>query len=948
MTHTTLKLSLLAVALGAAFAAQAQDKAALASQRDAALSRLSADSGSVPQVSLHAATGTARFVRAATAAGASANARIAPQRGALAMNEAGKQGASTQWLNNYGGLFGIRSPSAELNAPRVTSDAYGGTHLSYKQVYRGVPVLGGEVKSHFDPSGNLTVVNGAFVPDIAVDPTPTHSADTASAAAMARVKADLGQALALKKSAKLSASRPTLMIYRDGLAKGVEGKNYLAWQVEIGNRVDVREFVYVDAHTGKVIDRVSGIHEAKNRRAFDGLGVDPAPGPNYPNNPFWVEGNPFPTGNTEADNMIAASSEIYDLFKKAFGRDSYDGHGATMDSIFNRGNGCPNASWNGTFISFCPGTTTDDVTAHEWAHAYTEYTHGLIYAWQSGALNEAYSDIWGETVDRLNGRGTDAPDAARTADSCTAYTPQPPTITITAPAAIAGARSAGSAAFGPQTFAISGTIAGVQVGSTSAACAALPAGSLSGKIAFVDRGSCGFSVKAMNAEAAGAIAVIIGNNAAGAAPNMAATAGTTNTVPTLSVSQADGTAIKAQLATTTVTASLQRGGVGSDNSVRWLIGEDSSAFGGAIRDMYNPVCYGNPGKVSDVQYSCGPNTAAGDNGGVHTNSGVANHAYALTVDGGTYNGQTITGIGLTKAAHIYYRAQSVYQGPASAFPDHADALAQSCLDLKGFNLASLTTGTPSGEVITDTDCAQLAKVSTAVELRLPATQCNFAPILAKSPPALCSSGTQSTIASDGFDGGRKGGLKWQVSHIGSNPEFTARDWGVVNGLPNGRSGYAIFAGDPNIGTCTAGGNETGLQRLESPEITIPASTTNLRMAFDHWVATEAGWDGGNLKISVNGGAFQVVRAADFVYNPYNTTLFTAAQGNENPLAGQPGFSGTDAGSVSGSWGRSIVNLAPYAVSGDRIKLRFEMGNDGCGGVKGWYVDDVTVYRCTAP
>ena len=45
-------------------------------------------------------------------------------------------------------------------------------------------------------------------------------------------------------------------------------------------------------------------------------------------------------------------------------------------------------------------------------------------------------------------------------------------------------------------------------------------------------------------------------------------------------------------------------------------------------------------------------------GGVHTNSGVPNHAFALLVDGGSYNGQTISPIGLTKAAHIYYRAQS--------------------------------------------------------------------------------------------------------------------------------------------------------------------------------------------------------------------------------------------------------------------------------------------------
>ena len=68
---------------------------------------------------------------------------------------------------------------------------------------------------------------------------------------------------------------------------------------------------------------------------------------------------------------------------------------------------------------------------------------------------------------------------------------------------------------------------------------------------------------------------------------------------------------------------------------------------------------------------------------MHTNSGVPNHGYALLVDGGTYNGQTVSGIGLDKAAHIYWRAQSVYQTPTTNFADHADALEASCTDLIG-------------------------------------------------------------------------------------------------------------------------------------------------------------------------------------------------------------------------------------------------------------------------
>ncbi len=930
MRRIALHVSLVAIGVGMALAAQAQGKGSLDGQREA-MDRLTAETGASAKVTIDRATGGAKFVRAAPGGTLGVRSR------ARAATDAGRHAGSAQFLSEYRSLFGITSPDAELGIARVDKDRHGGTHFTYKQVYRGLPVFGAQLKTHFDASDNLIVANGNFIPGIDVNSTPTRSAAEARRAAIARVKADID-----RPRVALSASKPVLMIYRAGLAKGVEGANHLAWQVEVGNRVDVRDFVYVDAHTGKVIDKIAGIHDAKNRRAYDGLGAT-APGPNYPNSPFWVEGQAFPTGNIEADNMIQASGETYDLFKNAFGRDSFDGHGATMDSIFNRGNGCPNASWNGQFISFCPGLTTDDVTAHEWGHAYTEYTHGLIYAWQPGALNESYSDIWGETVDRINGRGGDTPDAARTAGVCTVST-LVAQVTITAPPAIAGVKLTGTAAFGPQTFSIPATdVVVVNDGSTAGAGGSVTDGcdvpfvnaaALVGKIAYLDRGVCGFGVKAKNAELAGAIGVIIGNNVPGIV-NMAAAVGVTNLIPALSVSQADGAAIKAQ--TSTVMASMLRG-AGSDSSVRWLVGEDVTT--GAIRDMYNPTCYGNPGKVSDAQYTC----AAADSGGVHSNSGVPNHGYALIVDGGTYNGQSITGIGLTKAAHIYYRAQSVYQGPASDFAAHADAIEQSCTDLTGANLASLTTGAPSGEVITPFDCTQVTKAAAAVELRTPPSQCNFAPLLAKSPPALCTSGTVTALMSDGFDGGKKGGVRWLVSHAGNSSDFTPRDWGVVTHLPQ-RAGYAIFAADPNIGTCAPGGNEAGVQRLDSPDITIPADVTAPRLTFDHWVATEGGFDGGNVKISVNGGAWQLVKAADFIYNPYNTTLATAAQGNDNPMAGQPAFSGSDGGSVSGSWGRSIVNLAPYATANDKVKLRFELGNDGCGGAFGWYLDDVMVYQC---
>jgi len=82
-------------------------------------------------------------------------------------------------------------------------------------------------------------------------------------------------------------------------------------------------------------------------------------------------------------------------------------------------------------------------------------------------------------------------------------------------------------------------------------------------------------------------------------------------------------------------------------AVRWLMGEDIPGIG-AIRNMANPIAFGDPGKTSDTQFVC--SGIEYDNGGVHINSGVPNHAYALMVDGGIYNGITVNPIGLPRRA----------------------------------------------------------------------------------------------------------------------------------------------------------------------------------------------------------------------------------------------------------------------------------------------------------
>jgi len=355
-----------------------------------------------------------------------------------------------------------------------------------------------------------------------------------------------------------------------------------------------------------------------------------------------------------------------------------------------------------------------------------------------------------------------------------------------------------------------------------------------------------------------------------------------------------------------------------------------------------PALLREPGQdVHTFEYTC----SAADAGGVHTNSGVDNHAYSLIVDGGRYNGQNISGIGLTKAAHVYFRAKTEYQTTMTDFPDHADALEQSCADLIGTNLASLTDGSPSGEIISADDCDQVAKVMLAVEMRNLPVQCNFQPLLAQDPPAICEAPqkVRRILFRDNFEDRKGNG--WTVSHEGT-PDFTERDWSVVTDLPDELKAVGAFFGpNPVNGTCAPGGDESSVLHLDSPMIVVPPGRTGFRMAFDHWVATEAGFDGGNLKVSVGGAPWQLLEPESFIYNPYNTTLISADSGNTDPLAGEPAFSGTDGGSVDGTWGRSIIDLDSYLNAGDQFQLRFDLGSDGCNGAFGWYIDKVFIYQC---
>jgi PA domain-containing protein len=163
-----------------------------------------------------------------------------------------------------------------------------------------------------------------------------------------------------------------------------------------------------------------------------------------------------------------------------------------------------------------------------------------------------------------------------------------PLLHVSSPAAIVGNYAVGSASFGPPLSSPGITGAVVQAldpadgagPSTFDACSPLTnAAAVTGNIALVDRGTCGFIVKVKNAQNAGAIAVLVADNVAGAPPAGLGGADPTITIPSVRISLADGNTIKAQLGAG-VNATL-----GVDLSVR----AGADAAGRALLYTPNPV-----------------------------------------------------------------------------------------------------------------------------------------------------------------------------------------------------------------------------------------------------------------------------------------------------------------------------------------------------------------------
>jgi Zn-dependent metalloprotease len=647
----------------------------------------------------------------------------------------------------YGAAFGLADDS-QVQLVRVNRDELGVEHVRFQQTHLGVPVVAGEFFVHLR-GPRVVAANGKIVGDLPAGVTPTLT--PAEAEAVARQLIEKTQVTAATTA---TYSAPRLEVLSRSVVEPTVVPSRLAWFVEATD-TGLREFIWVDALTGSVLLHFSQLEEAKNRMIYDAGDT-----PTLPGMPIRSEGGPA-TGDADADAAYDYSGHTYDYFFTQHGRDSYNNAGATLHSTVHycespfcpgdpNGPNYPNAFWNGSQMVYGNGfSLADDVVAHELTHAVTQFSASLLYYMQSGALNESFSDIFGETVDLGNGAGTD-------------------------------------------------------------------------------------------------------------------TAG-----------------------------------------VRWQLGEDIPGFG-PIRDMMTPTIFGDPGKISDAaQFRCDPYS---DNGGVHTNSGVPNHAYALMVDGGSYNGRTISAIGSVKAGKIEYRALTVYLTSGSGFLDDYTALIQSCMDLIG------TSGITAG------DCTQVKSAVEAVEMnrKWPCTG-------AVAPPPLCPTGAApaSTVFLDTFETGI---TNWTTT------SSSTTQWVWLQGWAKGGT-KSLYGDDPGI--------VSDHRAAQTAGVVIPA---NGRLYFDHgfgfeFFEFEPGmfdyYDGGVLEYSTDGVNWLDAGGLIDAGQAYGGNLFV---GFGNPLAGRQAF-------VRASFGYTGTRLNLASLAGQNVRFRFRVGSDSGIGDWGWTVDNVRIYTC---
>jgi len=322
-------------------------------------------------------------------------------------------------------------PGVELRFDRQETDNAGFTVRRYRLYLNGFPVEWGVLKLHIAPSGYVRIINGELY-------KPIQSKLFSGRIQPPQIQAII-QDYYVKQ--KLSDNSPILLQKIDQVFFPRRNDLIAAYKVEVfkeSSPEPFRRWIFISSEDGSILSEHDRIIEANSNGTAvtmysgtksivtDSLSptsfrlkesgavnvhtqdlnngtsylsaVDFTDADNYWNN----------TANFDlaANDVHYGSEKTYNYFLSNFLRNSYDNAGATINSFVHYSTAYVNAFWDGYRLTYGDGDginygplTSTDVVAHEITHAVTQYTAGLTYAYESGALNESFSDIFGVAVD---------------------------------------------------------------------------------------------------------------------------------------------------------------------------------------------------------------------------------------------------------------------------------------------------------------------------------------------------------------------------------------------------------------------------------------------------------------------------------------------------------------------------------------------------------------------
>jgi len=132
------------------------------------------------------------------------------------------------------------------------------------------------------------------------------------------------------------------------------------------------------------------------REIYDGQNSSSLPG-----NIARSEGS-LPSQDKDVNAAYDGAGDVYDLYLNAYRRNSLDGNGMSLVSTVHHRNKYNNAFWNGQQMAYGDGDGTIftnmielSIIGHELSHGVVQFSGGLMYKDQSGALNESFADVFG-------------------------------------------------------------------------------------------------------------------------------------------------------------------------------------------------------------------------------------------------------------------------------------------------------------------------------------------------------------------------------------------------------------------------------------------------------------------------------------------------------------------------------------------------------------------------